>query len=123
MAISLEGYDRLAAFIAPDKGLSIFRRFARLNVKNLLYFQAEIVNLDDELKDIIEEDKDPSNPERKAFPFSVWHLKDSLDQQSTQWKKFMEIRGLLNEYSKQTFLNTEQKRCVSSDNSRGQIMR
>jgi hypothetical protein len=110
MAISLEGYDRHAAFIASDKGLSIFRRFARLNVKNLLYLQAEIVILADELKGIIQEDKDSSNPERKDFPFSVWCLKDSLDQQPTQWEKFIEIRRLLNEYSKQIVSNTEQKK-------------
>jgi hypothetical protein len=103
MTTKIEGYDKLAAFVAFDKGLSIFRRFSKLNVKNILYLQAEIVNLENELKDIIEEDKDPADPanqSKKDFPCSVWHLKDSQDEQPIQWKKFIELRALLNEYSK-----------------------
>lgn len=105
---NMSGYDKLASFIGLDRGLSIYKRFASLNAKNILYLQAELVNLEAELKNIALEDIRSENPEKEPFPYSVFHLKRSYqiheyenDQigHPTQWLKVLEIRQLLKEYS------------------------
>lgn len=96
----VEGYDKLAAMMGLDQGLAIFRRFANLNAKNLLYLQAEIANLEAELNSMISDDKDPSDPNKAEFPFYLMALKHFDGGGSvTQWDKILEIRGLLKEYS------------------------
>jgi len=98
----MEGYDKFAAFISSDDGMSIYRRFSSLNTKNLLYLQAEISNLEAQLKNIITQDKESQHPLKAKFPFSVWELKHFEDDEEclpTQWEKILEIRKLLTEYS------------------------
>ncbi|KAI9763624.1 MAG: hypothetical protein M1839_006372 [Geoglossum umbratile] len=99
----MDGYDKFAALVGDHDEMSIFRRFSMLNAKNLLYFQAELVNLEDELEKIVREDKASKDPEKQLFPYSLWHLKDSLRSLDgrchTQWLKVLEIRQILKEYS------------------------
>ncbi|GLA31589.1 hypothetical protein CBS63078_4305 [Aspergillus niger] len=90
-----KGYDRLAALMARDPGSSIYRSFAKLNAKNLLYLQAEIAYIQIDLQDIIKEDG--QSEDKVSFPFSVWAMKNSEDP--VQWKKFLEARKLLKEYN------------------------
>jgi hypothetical protein len=40
------GYPRLAKVMGPYTGMSVFKRFAELNARNLLYMQAEILFLE-----------------------------------------------------------------------------
>lgn len=97
-----EGYDKLAAVMALDPGSCIFRRFAKLNAKNLLYLQAEVAYIEEDLQHIITEDKNSASPEKANYPYSVWELKESLhqkDEYPEQWMKVLEARKLLNEYS------------------------
>ncbi|KAL4894553.1 hypothetical protein BDV59DRAFT_12675 [Aspergillus ambiguus] len=99
-----EGYDKLAALLSSDPGVQCFRRFTALNVKNLLYYQAQIANLNDELNDIIDDDKSLSSEyeEKKKYPFSVYHLEQSLKHHTSdsfQWEKFLELRELLAKYN------------------------
>jgi hypothetical protein len=95
-ASKTEGYDRLAAWIASDRGLSIYRRFAKLNAKNLLYLQAEIITVAEDLREIIDEDEKSEDAKVQRFTTSVWYLKNTP---SLQWARFLELRRLLNEYS------------------------
>ena len=67
----MDGYDKLAAFIAVDHGMTICRRFSTLNAKNLLYLQAELVNLEAELRDIVAQDKLSPDATKRLFPYSV----------------------------------------------------
>lgn len=90
-----KGYDRLAALMACDPGSSIYRSFAKLNAKNLLYLQAEIAYIQNDLQYIIE--KDGQSEDKVSFPFSVWDMKTSEDP--VQWEKVLEARRLLKEYS------------------------
>ncbi|BCS02718.1 uncharacterized protein AKAW2_60982S [Aspergillus luchuensis] len=97
-----EGYDKLAAVMALDPGSCIFRRFAKLNAKNLLYLQAEVAYIEEDLQHIITEDKNSASPEKANYPYSVWELKESLhqkDEYPEQWMKVLEARKLLNEYN------------------------
>lgn len=109
----MQGYDKLAFFIGADRGHSIYKRFAKLNAKNLLYFQAELVNLEAQLKSIELADKASEVAEKEPFPYSVFHLKRSYQspgedengqpRHPTQWLKVLEIRHLLKEYSVYSF--------------------
>ena len=99
------GYDRIAAFLASDPPSMFVRRFARLNAKNILYYQAELADLEADLEDIIGLDRDSASRDggnEKHYPFSIGHLKGTLGNSknvSMQWEKFLEIRRLLKEYS------------------------
>ena len=42
----LEGHSDLAAYIATDAELEIYRRFRRLSVRNILYLQSELASLE-----------------------------------------------------------------------------
>lgn len=46
------GYPRLAVFMAHQPGAALFRRFGSVNTRMLLYKQAEIMCLKEELDDI-----------------------------------------------------------------------
>ncbi|GAA86586.1 similar to An12g02190 [Aspergillus luchuensis IFO 4308] len=88
--------------MALDPGSCIFRRFAKLNAKNLLYLQAEVAYIEEDLQHIITEDKNSASPEKANYPYSVWELKESLhqkDEYPEQWMKVLEARKLLNEYN------------------------
>ncbi|KAL4732877.1 hypothetical protein BDV11DRAFT_210640 [Aspergillus similis] len=78
------GYGKLAALMTGDKGLSIFRSFKMLNTKNLLFLQAEIA---------IKE-----KGYREKYSSSVRFLK-GMDEPSEQWRKWLEIRELLEKYN------------------------
>ncbi|PWY83386.1 hypothetical protein BO70DRAFT_290488 [Aspergillus heteromorphus CBS 117.55] len=99
----LEGYDKLATFIAADPGLSFFRRFTKLNIKSLLYYQAEIAILENDLDFIIQDDKDSNDENKLNYPLSVLDLKESVkraqEEHPTQWLKFQELRDLIEKYT------------------------
>jgi hypothetical protein len=46
---ALQGYPKLARFIGERPGFAIFRRFSELNARNLLYLQAELLDVEEEL--------------------------------------------------------------------------
>ncbi|KAL4867944.1 hypothetical protein BDV12DRAFT_197804 [Aspergillus spectabilis] len=99
----MQGYDKLAALIASDKGLSILRSFKHLNAKNILYLQAEIVNLDSEMQEIIEKDATSKEGHRADFASSVKLLKSGNEGlPSEQWAKWTELRELLERYNTAT---------------------
>lgn len=50
------GYASLADVIASDKDFQIFRRFDSLAFRQLLYMQAELCELEEQIKDLDDED-------------------------------------------------------------------
>ncbi|KAL4908385.1 hypothetical protein BDW74DRAFT_100270 [Aspergillus multicolor] len=96
----MEGYDKLAALMTGDKGLSIFRSFKRLNAKNLLYLQAEIAIKEKELIEIAKEDRESKDADREKYSSSVRFMKGFVeDQPSEQWEKWLQVRELLEKYN------------------------
>ena len=97
-------YTRLAALIGTHRELAIVKQFASLNAKNILYLQAELVHLEAELKDIEIENKFSGDVERAAFQVSLFDLKDSSDSsKDLQWRKALEVRNKVKEYSRYLF--------------------
>jgi hypothetical protein len=116
----MHGYERLAGLMANDKGLSIFRSFKKLNAKSLLYLQAEIVNIQTELEQIIEADKSSNDDTREKFSTSVYFLKEGIESGSEQWAKVLELRELLDKYSESAHMHACINPSSLPDSTRGQ---
>lgn len=93
-------YDSLTALIGTYEELSMFRRFAKLNAKSLVYMQVELAHLEAELAGIELEDKASKDPNRSSFHVSIFNLKESLGTKNDlQWQKVLAIREKLRLYS------------------------
>ncbi|KAL5328854.1 hypothetical protein ACEPPN_002362 [Leptodophora sp. 'Broadleaf-Isolate-01'] len=53
----LEGFADFAAYIGSDRDLALFPRFDTLGARNLLYLQAELLALEEQLQEYDEEDR------------------------------------------------------------------
>ena len=96
----MDGYPKLASLIGQKPEAAIFRRFSNLNTENLLYLQAELTLLEQELKDIVDEDINSGMRRRKRHSRSFYALKESSEHgNKTQWDKRQEIKEKLKEYS------------------------
>lgn len=93
-------YSGLAEWQSKWPEYSIFRRFGAMNARNLLYMQAELMHLEDELQQITEEDMEPDK--RLSYHKNWLELSKpgTNGGYGIQWEKMKEIRAKLNEYSK-----------------------
>ena len=66
---AVHGYPRLATFMGNEPGAAIYRRFASLNARVLLYRQAEIVCLEHELDQL-----EQAYGEHKDLHYSIKNL-------------------------------------------------
>lgn len=94
-------YNTLAAVIGAHHELALFRRFATLNAQNILYLQAELVHLESELASLALENSCSKDESPASFQASLFYLKDSSDgENESQWRKVLETREKLKEYSR-----------------------
>jgi hypothetical protein len=101
------GYPKLAGFFACIPNAASFRRFNALNMRRLLYLQAELCHLEFELLEIEKEDADCSDEnERKtyardwaAFESSARAERKPGEELSKQWDLKGKIDTILKEYS------------------------
>ena len=96
----MDGYHKLAALTGDHEELLMLRRFATTNAKNLLYMQAEILHLEAELHEIAKEDRCGSE-KQQSYEYCVFDLKETfgIKGSDTQWRKILEIREKIKEYS------------------------
>ncbi|KAL8947235.1 MAG: hypothetical protein Q9222_006459 [Ikaeria aurantiellina] len=87
--------------IANHGEAALFRRFDALNIKSLLYMQAELVHLEAQLRGIEERDKVSTDPSKAQFPFSVYDLKEAAAGagKTSQWTKYEELQGKIQAYN------------------------
>ena len=95
----MDGYHRLGALMSTTPTIAIFRRYSHLNVQNLLWMQAEINELEQDLQDLAWEDKFSGHPEREKFSREWWRMAHAQGADSLQWRKWLEIRSKLDNYS------------------------
>ena len=97
----LNGYNRVASYMGAFPTLAIFRRFLSLNAKNLLCMQAEIINHEYGLQRTIKKDRESKDPIRIQFEYDISALKGPHENpsDSLQWKRTLELRKLLKDYS------------------------
>jgi hypothetical protein len=94
----MEGYYKIARLMGEHHELEIFRRFATLNMQNLLHLQGELTQLELELHDLAK--RDETHPDRK-FHSKDWRslARTPGDGNELQWQKALQVREKLKEYS------------------------
>ena len=97
----MEGYPKVAILQGRNPELGMYRRFATLNARNLLYLQAEIVNLEDQLKEYTMEDINSDEPGKELFSRNWYYLSRPNESgvHNSQWHIALKIREKLKEYS------------------------
>ena len=98
------GYPKLAGRMGLSPELAIFRRFGGLNVRTLLYMQAELVYLENELQKCELDDSHAASQDyRSRYRRNWFWLKESVQHpegvQSRQVRLVLEIKEKLKEYS------------------------
>ncbi|KAK8043321.1 hypothetical protein PG993_005751 [Apiospora rasikravindrae] len=99
----MEGYAKISQLMGCQDTCAIYRRFRRLNSLNLLYLQAELTHLEEELEALAK--RDAADPERRFHARDWWslsqHNDDDEDDESAaeQWEKVLEIREKLEQYN------------------------
>jgi hypothetical protein len=108
-------YSALSRLMSDHPEALIIRSFSELQIRSLLYYQAELAELEAELEEIEREDCASSDVVRKnlsshwksltATGSSSLTLGDEAASQDVgsrqQWKLVLRIRDALKEYSKQ----------------------
>jgi hypothetical protein len=87
------GYPAIAHVMAAP-GLTMFKRFAPLNTRSLLYMQAEILILESRLKDVVELDYE--DDDTKDYARSCEKM---MDEGGEQWEQLLKLRDVLEKYS------------------------
>jgi hypothetical protein len=115
---SMGTYSDLALLMASHPDVMIIRKFAHLNAKNLLYYEAELACLEHELEAIELEDRHCGETPRQDYATSWATMAASGDdgnesattsreqglgrRDMLQWQTFLKIREQLCKYSEQT---------------------
>ncbi|KAL0262921.1 hypothetical protein SLS55_001895 [Diplodia seriata] len=99
------GYPKLAEQMERISETAIFRRFDYLNALNLLYMQAELQSLENELRRLQVEDAATGSEARAKYAVNWFSLSRATtaadgDGSDEQWNLAREMRGKLKEYSK-----------------------
>ena len=96
----LDGYPSFAHFIARDADAAIYRKYAHLSARNLLYLQSELHELEERLQQMDEEDAKCMNDERAQKAARYWtHYSNPDNARACQHKILQEnIRLKLKEY-------------------------
>lgn len=89
------GYPQLAARMGKFPEAAIFRNFLALNTQNLLYLQAELVELERKLRHIQVRDE-KGGPLKKRLARDWYFLEKDGGE---QWELVREIRSKLAEFS------------------------
>lgn len=96
---ALDGYPKLAKFLGGTEGYAIYKRFAALNARNLLYHQAKLTRLEHELNDLEKE-----FPHEKDLHYKVDHIfREDFATGTAAYKlrkKYEEVSHALEKYNK-----------------------
>jgi len=101
----VEGWPKLARFIAETPEFEAFPRFRELNVKTLLYYQVELALLEQRLKrtEKSDEKKKKSGQDENnyaKFANNMIPLNPDDPPKTKQWTLVLRIREVLKQYSK-----------------------
>lgn len=98
------GYDRLGQLMGELPETTAFRRFGALSAEDLLYRQAELVELERSLREYQQEDKESGHEDRERYAFNWEKLRRGGDDDAPdgndgiQWETILEIREKLKDY-------------------------
>ncbi|KAK8041638.1 hypothetical protein PG993_006161 [Apiospora rasikravindrae] len=89
------GYHRLAKQMAIDPDHAIFRRFGELSVLNVLRLQAELHDMEEQLKDTRLEDGESDDQSRKLYAFDFRHMRRCAEEGDSEqlWLDVRDVGG------------------------------
>ncbi|KAH8900486.1 hypothetical protein GQ53DRAFT_128597 [Thozetella sp. PMI_491] len=82
----MEGYSRLATFMAAYPEVAILRRFSALGLQRILYLQAELTNLEKSLRAMEDADKRSTSEARKDCDLDWLALRGFSDAENNVTK-------------------------------------
>lgn len=96
------GYPNLAKLMGDSPETAIFRRFRQLNMLHLLRLQADLHSMEDELHEVMQEDRQSGDPDRRDYSRNFFLLKRCAEQgkDSERYELLQQIGDKLNEYSR-----------------------
>lgn len=101
-----DGYGKVAELMSTHDEFAVLRSFRRLNMKNLLYLQAEIAHLEEELYELA--GRDSLDPELQFHGRDWWSLANGDDKSSREhWHKVLQLRGKLDTYNDAVLKQTQ----------------
>lgn len=99
----LEGYPGLAEHLGKHPDFASFRRFGALGARNLLYYQAELLELEENLRDIELRDKTDCLNNRTGDRAATWYWLGGKGRRDLgnedQYNLVCRLRVLLQQYS------------------------
>jgi len=97
------GYPKLAEHFGEHPDFASFRRFGALNSRNLLYYQAELLELEEELEGVERRDnnlsKSGTGNDRAATWYWLGGKGSEIQNNKDQLDLVLKLRGLLHQYS------------------------
>lgn len=95
----MEGYAQVGRLMARYEEFGILKRFKALNYQDLLYRQAEITYLQEDLEKLAQ--RDATEPARQFYTKDWWALAHTEAKQEggEQWRKVQQLRKKLSDYS------------------------
>jgi len=99
------GYGRLASKLALDNDLCMFRHFAELSIRNILYLQSELQELELKLQQLdAEANANTNEPSEWSKPRSYHYASrtkgTALDGHDAYWNTVLRIPDVLETYNK-----------------------
>ena len=94
-------YQKLSKFMGTWPEMNVFRRFGTLQAQNLLFLQAELSHLEDQLEDIRAERRENEEfSEKEKLDLSQdWRALADSNQTSEEYETVVSIREKLQEYN------------------------
>lgn len=113
---SMGSYPKLSDLMGSWPDFAIFRRFGSLNAQNLLFLQAEITHLENELAEVRAREERNENEKGIIAQRSWYELSQENDdgEPCEQWGIVQDIRQKLKEYSMFIYYLTDQSGLGSS---------
>jgi hypothetical protein len=75
----MDGYAKIATLMGAYPEVGIVRRFAALNAQNILYMQAELINLESRLRRYEKEDRESGDQARRDYAVNWFKLRYAAD--------------------------------------------
>jgi len=97
----MEGYAKIASFMGQHPESALILRFSDINLQNILYLQAEIFGLREDLRRIEVQNNASSLEDLKNCSLDWYTLAHTQHdgEINQQWQKMKQLRELLKEYS------------------------
>ncbi|KAF2094721.1 hypothetical protein NA57DRAFT_45802 [Rhizodiscina lignyota] len=96
----MKGYTKIAALMSQYPESAIVKRFSDLNIQNILYLQAELVGLQQDLRRCEAENETSRDVEKEQLLLDWYTLSSTRDgeEDNEQWQLALRIREKLKEY-------------------------